>query len=119
MEMKKPAELALVGMILLGLGTGNRFAQANVSSALQGTITDQSDAAIKGSKVAITSKEQGWTRSADTSETGFYRFELLPAGIYSIKVNASGFSTAQAKDVVLQVGATYTNNVTLKPGSGA
>ncbi len=117
MEMKKLAYLALVGMILLGLGTGNAFAQANVSAALQGTITDQSDAAIKGSKVAITSKEQGWTRSADTSETGFYRFELLPAGIYSIKVNASGFSTAEAKDVVLQVGATTTQNFTLKPGS--
>jgi len=104
-------------MVLLSLGSGNAFAQANASAALQGTITDQSDAAIKSSKVAITSKEQGWTRSTDTSDTGFYSFELLPAGIYSIKVNASGFSTAEAKDVVLQVGATTTQNFTLKPGS--
>jgi hypothetical protein len=109
--------LLLVGVVLLSIGVGKAFAQANASAALQGTISDQSDAAIKGAKVAITSSEQGWTRNADTSDAGFYRFELLPAGIYSIKVNAPGFSTAEAKEVVLQVGATTTQNFTLKPGS--
>jgi hypothetical protein len=115
--MKKLMYLLLVGVLLLSLGSGNAFAQATASAALQGTITDQSDAAIKGAKVEITSKDQGWTRNAGTSETGFYSFELLPAGIYSLKVNASGFSTAEAKEVVLQVGATTTQNFTLKPGS--
>ncbi len=109
--------LLFVGVVLLSLASGKAFAQAAASAALQGTITDQSDAAIKGAKVAITSKDQGWTRSTDTSDTGFYTFELLPAGIYSIKVNASGFSTAEAKEAVLQVGATTTQNFTLKPGS--
>src|SRR6266699_3053888 len=115
--MKRLAYVLFVGVLLLSVGSGSAFAQATASAAVQGTITDQSDAAIKGTKVAITSKEQGWTRSTDTSDTGFYRFELLPAGIYSIKVNASGFSTAEAMDVVLQVGATTTQNFTLKPGS--
>src|SRR6266704_480485 len=115
--MRKLAYLFLIGVLLLSVGSGSAFAQATASAAVQGTITDQSDAAIKGTKVAITSKEQGWTRSTDTSDTGFYRFELLPAGIYSIKVNASGFSTAEAKEVVLQVGATTTQNFTLRPGS--
>src|SRR6266851_597182 len=109
--------LLFVGVVLLSLASGKAFAQAAASAALQGTITDQSDAAIKGAKVAITSKDQGWTRSTDTSDTGFYTFELLPAGIYSIKVNASGFSTAEAKEAVLQVGSTTTQNFTLKPGS--
>ena len=115
--MRKLVQVLLVGLLLLSLGSGNAFAQATASAGLQGTITDQSDAAIKGAKVAITSKEQGWTRSADTSETGFYRFELLPAGVYSLKVNSPGFSTAEANEVVLQVGATTTQNFTLKPGS--
>src|SRR5712691_1668968 len=117
--MKTLAYLFLVGVLLLSVGSGTAFAQATASAALQGTITDQSDAAIKGTKVAITSKEQGWTRSTDSSDTGFYGFELLPAGIYSIKASASGFSTAEVKDVVLQVGATTTQNFTLKPGSVA
>jgi Carboxypeptidase regulatory-like domain/TonB dependent receptor len=106
-----------VAVVLLSLSSGKAFGQAAASAALQGTISDQSDASIKGAKVAITSKEQGWTRSTDTSDTGFYRFELLPAGIYNIKVNVSGFSATEAKDVVLQVGATTTQNFTLRPGS--
>jgi carboxypeptidase family protein/TonB-dependent receptor-like protein len=115
--MRKLMYLLFMGVLLLSLGSGNAFGQATASAALQGTITDASDAAIKGAKVEITSKEQGWTRSTETNDTGFYRFELLPAGVYSLKVNASGFSTAEAKEVVLQVGATTTQNFTLKPGS--
>jgi hypothetical protein len=115
--MKRLAYLFWLGVLLLSVGSGTAFAQANASAVLQGTISDQSDAAIKGAKVAITSKDQGWTRSADTGDTGFYTFELLPAGIYSLKVNASGFSSAEAKEVELQVGATTTQNFTLKPGS--
>jgi hypothetical protein len=115
--MKRLAYLFLAGVLLLSVGSKTAFAQANASAVLQGTIMDASGAAIKAAKVAITSKDQGWTRSADTSDTGFYTFELLPAGIYSLKVNASGFSTAEAKEVELQVGATTTQNFTLKPGS--
>ena len=89
--MKRLTYLLLVAVVLLSIGVGKAYAQANASAALQGTISDQSDAAIKGAKVAITSSEQGWTRNADTSDAGFYRFELLPAGTYSIKVNAPGF----------------------------
>src|SRR5260370_25257131 len=77
-EMKRLTYLLLVGVVLLSLGSGNASAQATASASLQGTITDQSDAAIKGTHVTITSKEQGWTRSTATSDAGFYRFELLP-----------------------------------------
>ena len=117
MRVKRLIDFSLLGVLLLSLGSSKTFGQATASAALEGTIADQSGAAVKGAKVAITSQEQGWTRSADTSDTGFYRFELLPAGTYSIKVGASGFSTAEAKDVVLQVGATTTQNFTLKPGA--
>lgn len=115
--MKKAMYFLLLGVLLLSLGGIKALGQATASAALQGTITDSTDAAVKSAKVEITSKEQGWTRSADSNDTGFYRFELLPAGIYSIKVNATGFSAAEAKEVVLQVGATTTQNFTLKPGS--
>src|SRR5262249_19667487 len=117
MRVIRLIDFSLFGVLLLSLGSSKTFGQATASAALEGTIADQSGAAVKGAKVAITSQEQGWTRSADTSDTGFYRFELLPAGTYSIKVGASGFSTAEAKDVVLQVGATTTQNFTLKPGA--
>jgi len=108
---------AILACLMLVLGAGRAEAQAAASASLQGTISDQSDAAIKGTKVDITSKEQGWSRSTVTNDAGFYRFELLPAGADGLKVSAAGFTTAEAKDVVLQVGATTTQNFTLKPGA--
>ena len=109
--------LGMLVALLLALGATRVGAQATASASLQGTITDQSEGAIKGGKVEIVSKEQGWTRGAETGDTGFYRFELLPAGTYSIKVSAPGFSTVEAKDVEVQVGATTTQNFMLKPGA--
>jgi hypothetical protein len=115
--MKRLTYLLILGVIFLSLGSSSALGQATASAALQGTVMDQSDAAIRNAKVVITSKEQGWTRTTETTDIGFYRFELLPAGTYSIKVNVSGFSTAEAADVVLQVGATTTQNFALKPGA--
>lgn len=115
--MKRLTYILFLGFLWISMGSASMFGQASASASLQGTITDQTDAAVKGAKVAITSSEQGWIRTADTNDTGFFRFELLPAGSYSIKVSATGFSTAEAKQVVLQVGSTTTQNFTLKPGS--
>jgi len=115
--MKRIMCWTLIVAITMALGAANARAQATASAALQGTVSDQSDAAIKATKVGITSKDQGWSRSTDTNDAGFYRFELLPAGIYAIKVSAAGFTTAEAKDVVVQVGSTTTQNFTLKPGA--
>src|SRR5262249_18027030 len=100
--------------LLLVLCAGNAAAQATASTTIQGTIVDQSDAAIKGARITLTSKEQGWTRNAESSDTGAYRFDLLPAGFYSIKVSAAGFAAVEANNVELQVGVIATQNFTLK-----
>src|SRR5439155_13134005 len=85
-KMKKLAYMLLVGVMFLSLGSGNAFAQATASAALQGTVTDQSGAVIAGASVTITNKDQGWTRTTTTGDTGLYRFELLAAGSYSLKI---------------------------------
>ncbi len=103
--------------LLVTLGATRAGAQATASATLQGTVADQSDAAIKGARITLTSKEQGWTRNAESSDTGAYRFDLLPAGFYTLKVSAAGFTVAEANNIELQVGVISTQNFTLKPGS--
>ncbi|HYA97631.1 MAG TPA: carboxypeptidase-like regulatory domain-containing protein, partial [Methylomirabilota bacterium] len=111
--------VAIALVVALFAANADLHAQATASSSLQGTITDQSGAIIKGAKVALVSKAQGWTRDAESNDSGFYRFELLPAGFYNVKVTASGFAAAEAINVELQVGVVSTQNFTLKPGSVA
>src|SRR5215467_12865386 len=117
MRVKRLIDFSLLGVLLLSLGSSKTFGQATASAALEGTIADQSGAAVKGAKVAITSQEQGWTRSADTNDSGEYRFDLLPVGIYNVKVTASGFSSTEAKDVEVAIGRTTTQNFTMTPGA--
>src|SRR5882724_13650256 len=106
--MKRLTYLLLVVAVLLSLGNDNASAQATVSAALQGTVTDQSGAVVAGVKVTITSKDQGWSRTSTTSDAGLYRFELLAAGSYSLRITHTGFATVTVGRAELQVGKTTT-----------
>src|SRR5438132_237625 len=115
-EMKRLTYLVIVGVVLLSLGSGDASAQATASAALQGTVTDQSGAVVAGVKVTITSKDQGWSRTSTTSDAGLYRFELLAAGSYSLRIAHAGFATVSVDRAELQVGKTTTFDFVLKPG---
>jgi Carboxypeptidase regulatory-like domain/TonB dependent receptor-like, beta-barrel len=96
----------------------NLLAQVTASASLQGTIVDKTQAVIGNkAEVTVTNKETGATRTSHTNDAGEYRFDLLGAGIYTIKVNAPGFSGAEAKNVELLVGRTTTQDFTLQPGA--
>jgi outer membrane receptor protein involved in Fe transport len=115
MNSKRWLCIAVMSCLAL-LCTAVMFGQATANASLQGTITDKSQAVIGKAEVTLTNKETGATRTTNTNDTGGYRFDSLSAGMYSIKANAPGFSTAEAKDVELLVGRTATQNFTLSPG---
>src|SRR5947208_4631374 len=114
--MRKLAYLLITGVVLLSLGSGNAFGQATASAILQGTITDPTGAVVGRATVTITSKDQGWARTTTTTDTGLYRFELLPAGFYSLKITHTGFASASVDRAELLVGQTTTLDFQLKPG---
>src|SRR5215831_13545163 len=105
----------LICLLLVSCGT--LFGQATATSSLQGTVVDKSQAILGGAEVTLTSKATGESRTVKTNGAGEYRFELIPAGIYNIKTTATGFSTAEAKDVEVLIGRTATQNFTLNPGT--
>src|SRR2546425_4344291 len=109
-----------LGMALAGLLMVPRDvqAQATASASLQGTLTDQSAGVIVGATATLTNKDQGWTRTATTTSSGFYRFELLAAGGYSLRIKQTGFATISADHVELQGGQTTTLHFQMKPGQG-
>jgi outer membrane receptor protein involved in Fe transport len=91
-------------------------AQVTASSSLEGTIMDIKQAVIPGATVAVTNNATGLNRSVQTNESGAYRFDLLPAGFYDIKVSAAGFGDVTSPKVELLVGKTSTIDFTLSPG---
>lgn len=114
--MKRLTYLLIVGLVLLTLGSGNAFGQATASATIQGTVTDKSGAVVSGAQVVAKSKATDLTRTATTSDTGYFRFELLPVGAYSVTVTKAGFGTV-AQTVETLIGQVATFNAELKPGA--
>lgn len=107
--------LAMLLLLIAAFSTGSVFAQANASASLQGTVTDKSGGVIPNAEVKVSSKETGLTRSAVTSNQGLYRFELLPAGQYEVRIAAAGFTTMAYENVTLSVSQTTTVDSTMAP----
>ena len=72
---------------------------AGISSAqvmtadITGTVSDSTGAVVAGAKVTVKSLETNITQTIQAGASGDYTFTLLPAGSYSITVEALGFKT--------------------------
>ena len=113
--MKRLAYLLIAAAVLAGLSCNSAFGQATASGTIQGTITDKSGAIVVGAQVAAKNKATDLGRSTSSSETGDYRFELLPVGTYTVTVSKSGFATV-SETIEILVGQTATVSLELKPG---
>lgn len=87
------------------------------SSSVQGTVVDESGAAV--AEVTVTSKNlaTGATNSAETSSQGLYSIPLLPPGSYSVEASKNGFSTTRVDSVKLDVGQIARVDLALKVGT--
>ena len=114
--MRRTTLFALIAMLALLASGSAASGQATASGTIEGTVIDKSQSSISGAEVVITSKATGASRTLTTSDVGTFRFDLLSAGFYTVKVSKSGFGTV-VQTVELLVGSTSTANVTLNPGS--
>ena len=104
--------------ILLVLSSGSARALAQSPTAtLTGTVTDQNDAVVPGVNIAVINLAQGFQRSALTDGSGSFIVPLLPAGQYTVKAEREGFTTAEVRDVVLNVNNRVALKIQLKVGS--
>ena len=86
--------LALVALSALLLSSV-AFAQTSISTgSIVGNVTDSTGAVLPNAKVTITGPT-GQTLHATTNGTGSYSLGALIPGVYSLRVEAKGFKTAQ------------------------
>src|SRR3954452_19353669 len=75
-----------------------------ITGTLTGLVADQSGAAIPGAKVIGKNQGSGDVRQTVTNNDGYFTIASLPAGTYSIAIEASGFSKWQQNDLALNAG---------------
>lgn len=98
---------------LLGL---NAAAQVTATGSLEGRVSDSSKATVAGAAVKLAEPSSGLRREVKSNDQGLFRFELLPAGNYTLSVELPGFSTVNYKSVLVAVGQSTNLEVTLEPG---
>ena len=92
-------------------------ATAQTTSNIEGTIKDPRGAVVSGAQITATSPSLTVERTTSCDENGFYRLAALPAGIYVVKVSASGFANSTFSNVELLVNRTLSLDVQLEVGN--
>jgi outer membrane receptor protein involved in Fe transport len=73
---------------------------------VSGTVTDPNGAVVSGSAVTITNLQTNVSRDTTTNSDGFYRFDAVDPGTYSVKINASGFNEVTKTNVPVEASQT-------------
>ncbi len=110
----KTTALVLLALALTLFGSG--AALAGVTASISGTVTDATGAAVLGATVTATNVDTGVTTTQSTNGQGYYSFQALPLGKYSITVEQKGFKSYQQTGLVLDVNAALVVDVALQVG---
>ena len=95
--------------------SGPLFAQSDLGT-ISGFVKDPSGGTIAGAKVTIQNRS-GVGRQATTNESGYYTITNVPAGLYTVSVEASGFKKFQSNEDKLDPSANLVVDATLSVGS--
>ena len=103
--------------LLFASSMSSTFAQSQaLNGQIEGTVSDQNNAAVPNVIITTTNIETGATRTVTTDESGVYRFPLLPLGTYRITAEAVNFKKLVREGITLTTGQTATADLDFEAG---
>jgi len=94
-------------------------ALAGVTASISGTVIDPSGGTVAGATVTATNVDTRIVITQNTNTQGFYSFQALALGKYTIEVQKAGFKTYRQTDLTLDVNAALVVDVTLQVGQAS
>jgi hypothetical protein len=95
------------------------LAQGETTSAIVGSVTDPTGAAIPAATVTVTNIENGLKRSLKTDDAGRFSFPQLKPGTYLVKAEADRFEAQQNNTVSAGLGQKQTVDFRLNIASAS
>jgi Carboxypeptidase regulatory-like domain/TonB dependent receptor/TonB-dependent Receptor Plug Domain len=109
--------LTIMGAGITAIVATPAIAQDVTSGSMSGVVVSEAGEPIQGASVTIVSEDRGFQRTATTSSTGSFEVRQLPAGKYSVTVEADGYATTKTEGVTaLLGGANYSFRVGASTG---
>src|SRR5215831_16675115 len=90
---------------------------ADPTGSMGGRVVDPTGAVVVNAKVTATVVATGLTRETTTAADGGYIFPLLPPGIYSLAVEASGFTRFEQHGIEVRANVNSNVPISLQLGS--
>jgi hypothetical protein len=109
--IRTAAVWSLAAMFFSGIAT------AQFRAGLQGTVLDESGAAVPDATVTLTSQETQAKQVTQSGGDGFYRFSQLGPGRYTLSAEATGFQKAVRENVEVTAESVAGLDISLVPGA--
>jgi hypothetical protein len=90
--------------------------RAQTHGEITGLVTDGSGAVVQGAAVTVTNAATGGVRTAITNDAGIYSFPSLLPGLYSVRIEKTGFKTTVRAEVPVQVEQTVRIDASMEIG---
>lgn len=102
---------------LSGLCAIAASAQLATTTSLVGTVTDSSGKTIPNAKVTAVETNTLDTHVKTTNEQGYYSFDFVRVGVYSVAVEAPGFQKFTKTGIQVDINQTVRTDITLTVGA--
>lgn len=106
----------LVLLFCIGLMAGNALAQLASTTSLVGNITDQGGAVIVGAQLTALNQETAETYTSVANSEGYYSFQFVKRGTYTITASQPGFQTFTKTNIRIETNQTIRTDFTLNIG---
>src|SRR4029077_9789850 len=83
--------------LLLGLLVSSLTAFATIFGSVSGLIHDPQHRPVQGAQVTLRAANSAWTKSITSTDSGEFRFDGVPLGEYSVRVELQGFAAEEQK----------------------
>src|SRR5208282_5780552 len=110
-------QVCLAALLVAGLAFCLPASAQTFRGSIIGSVSDPSGAAIAQATVTAKNAATGLTRTTQTSSDGTYSIPELGIGSYEVSATKSGFQTAVATGVSVEVARDRHVDFTLKPGN--
>jgi len=112
-EYGKIALIFVLVILTIGWMTDPLAAQI-ISGDLVGTVLDKTGAVVPDATVEATKVDTGVTYETKSGDTGEYRFNNLPVGVYNISASTANFATTTINGFTVELNKTSTLLITLE-----
>ena len=103
--------LVVIGALAL-VPSAPVHAQGDINGAVAVSVVDEQGGALPG--VSLSLQSDSITLTGMTGPEGRFRFALVPAGVYTLRADLSGFAPTGLDEIPVQFGTTYTAELTLR-----